>query len=196
MEDLVSPSVLPGPSHVPCWHPTERQSRKTGTHDIFQGLNLRQLRRLFQVAGEQDAEQRARMVWGGGRGGRQTDTGERLDDEEEEEEEVRAEVEIGLAQALVGLRVRARTRSGIRAEGHRDGIRRVRASTQHRSSEASLALPVDVDSEAELSGDLENRSSTERLAATPGDGGMAEATSSRSGARERDPERHLHRIRH
>lgn len=125
MEDLASPSVLPGPSHVSCWHPTERQIRKTGTHDIFQGLNLRQLRRLFHVAGEQDAEQRARMVWGGGR---QTDTGDR----EEEDEEVRAEVEIGLAQALVGLRVRARTRSGIRAEGHRDGVRRVRASTQHR----------------------------------------------------------------
>lgn len=127
MEDLASPSVLPGPSHVPSWHPTERQIRKTGTHDIFQGLNLRQLRRLFQVAGEQDAEQRARMVWGGGRGGQQADTGDR----EVEEEEVRTEVEIGLAQALVGLRVRARTSSGIRAEGHRDGIRRIRTSTQH-----------------------------------------------------------------
>ena len=126
MEDLASPSVLPGPSHVPCWNPTERKTRKTGTHDIFQGVNLRQLRRLFQVAGDQDAEQRARMVW---RGGRKTAQG---DKEEEEEEEVRAEVEIGLAQALVGLRVRSRTRSGMRADRHRDGDRRVRPSTQHR----------------------------------------------------------------
>ncbi|XP_062404599.1 uncharacterized protein avpi1 [Sardina pilchardus] len=189
MEDLASPSVLPGPSHVPCWQPTERQIRKTGTHDIFQGVNLRQLRRLFQAAGEQDAEQRARMVW---RGGRRTHTGD------PEEDDVRAEVEIGLAQALVGLRVRARTKSGIRAEGHRDGHRRPRPSTQHRSGDVSARQPVDVldaDTEAGLGGELEPASSAEGPAIALRDTEMDEI-SNRTGAREKDPQRHLHRIRH
>uniref|UniRef100_A0A672NF20 Arginine vasopressin-induced protein 1 n=1 Tax=Sinocyclocheilus grahami TaxID=75366 RepID=A0A672NF20_SINGR len=76
---------------------SERRNRKSGTANIFQGVNLRQLRRLFQAAGDPDAEQRARMVWGNRR------------------------VETGLAQALVGLRVRARNRSGLRVEAHKDG---------------------------------------------------------------------------
>ncbi|XP_048104420.1 uncharacterized protein avpi1 isoform X1 [Alosa alosa] len=190
MEDLASPSVLPGPSHVPCWNPTGRQIRKTGTHDIFHGVNLRQLRRLFQAAGEQDAEQRARMVWRGDRG---TDTGDM------EEEDVRAEVEIGLAQALVGLRVRARTKSGIRAEGHRDGNRRTRPSSiQHRSGDASKRQPedvLDVDAEVGFGGVLEPASSTEGPAIALRDTEMVEI-SNRFGAREKDPQRHLHRIRH
>lgn len=37
---------------------------------------------------------------------------------EEEGEEIEAEA--GLAQALVGLRVRARNKAGVRAEGHRE----------------------------------------------------------------------------
>ncbi|KAL2087023.1 hypothetical protein ACEWY4_018082 [Coilia grayii] len=193
MDDLASPSVLPGPSHVPCWRPTDRQVRKTGTHDIFQGVNLHQLRRLFQVAGEQDADQRARLVWRGG-GGRRADKGDL------EEEEVGAEVEIGLAQALVGLRVRARTRSGIRAEGHRDAHRRARASTQRRCGDAPSRQPaddLDVDSEAGYDKkELDQEGSTERQVVARSDKEMVDVTSDRSGARERDPERHLHRIRH
>lgn len=97
--------ALPGPSQPTfCGRP-----RKSGVANIFQGVNLRQLRRLFQSAGEPDPERRARQVWGGRRAGE----GAGDDDEEEEEEH--------LAQALVGLRVRARTRSGIRAESARGG---------------------------------------------------------------------------
>ena len=55
------------------------------------GVNLHQLQRLFRAAGDQDAERRAQLVWGGG-------------DEAE------------LAHALVGLRTRGRRR-GLRGEG-------------------------------------------------------------------------------
>uniref|UniRef100_A0AAY5EW48 Arginine vasopressin-induced protein 1 n=1 Tax=Electrophorus electricus TaxID=8005 RepID=A0AAY5EW48_ELEEL len=67
----------------------ERRIRKSGSANIFQGVNFRQLRRLFQ-SGDDNAG-------------------------EEEDEE-------GLAQALVRLRVRARNRSGIRAEPHRGDL--------------------------------------------------------------------------
>uniref|UniRef100_A0A672R3Q6 Arginine vasopressin-induced protein 1 n=1 Tax=Sinocyclocheilus grahami TaxID=75366 RepID=A0A672R3Q6_SINGR len=99
MEDVASAPVLAGSSQPTFSRPSasERRKRKSGTANIFQGVNLRQLRRLFQAAGDPDPEQRARMVWGNRR------------------------VETGLAQALVGLRVRARNRSGLRVESHKDG---------------------------------------------------------------------------
>ncbi|XP_063058573.1 uncharacterized protein avpi1 [Engraulis encrasicolus] len=189
MDDLASPSsVLPGPSHVPCWTPPERQVRKTGTHDIFQGVNLHQLRRLFQVAGEQDADQKAKLVWGGGGGG---------DGDGEE-------VEIGLAQALVGLRVRARNKNGIRAESLRD--RRARNPALHRfgdSASRHSADEPDADSEAATGCDATeldpegSSSGAERLAAVArSDKEMVDVSCDRGGARERDPDRHLHRILH
>ncbi len=115
MEDVAAAPGLAGPSQPTFSRPpgSERRNRKSGTANIFQGVNLRQLRRLFQAAGDPDAEQRARMVWG--------NRGEDGADREEDEDRARAEVETGLAQALVGLRVRARNRSGLRVEAHKDG---------------------------------------------------------------------------
>ncbi|XP_062318949.1 uncharacterized protein LOC134021880 isoform X2 [Osmerus eperlanus] len=86
-----SSSVVAGPSAGPLWRLSERRSRKAGAGNIFMGVNLRQLQRLFRAAGDQDAERRAQLVWGGG-------------DEAE------------LAHALVGLRTRGRRR-GLRGEG-------------------------------------------------------------------------------
>lgn len=73
-------------------------------------MNLQQLHRLFRGAGDRDAEHRARLVWRGTE-----------DDAEKEVEEV-GEVkekrnDAGLAQALVGLRVRARNKAGFRVDG-------------------------------------------------------------------------------
>uniref|UniRef100_A0A672IIZ1 Arginine vasopressin-induced protein 1 n=1 Tax=Salarias fasciatus TaxID=181472 RepID=A0A672IIZ1_SALFA len=66
-------------------------SRKTGSGNIFSNVNLWQLQRLFRAAGDEDAEQRAQLVWGH-----------------------RDEAE--LAQALIGLRARSHRR-GLRANG-------------------------------------------------------------------------------
>lgn len=73
-----SPMVV-GPS--PLWRLAERRSRKAGSGNIFSNVNLWQLQRLFRAAGDQDAEQRAELVWSH-----------------------RDEAE--LAQALIGLRTR------------------------------------------------------------------------------------------
>uniref|UniRef100_H2LTV4 Arginine vasopressin-induced protein 1 n=1 Tax=Oryzias latipes TaxID=8090 RepID=H2LTV4_ORYLA len=68
-----------GPSSL--WRLAERRSRKAGSGNIFSNVNLWQLQRLFRAAGDHDAEQRAKLVWG-------------LGDEAD------------LAQALIGLRAR------------------------------------------------------------------------------------------
>lgn len=111
-----APAVLLGaPQRTFCQSSTsERRMRKSGSANIFQGVKLRQLRRLFHSAGEPDAERKARQVW---RSRRRADG----DGEEDEDEgsEVEEEEDEGLAQALVGLRVRARNRNGIRAEASR-----------------------------------------------------------------------------
>lgn len=96
------------------WKPSNRRCRKTGYSNIFTGVNLHQLHRLFRTAGDRDAEHRAKLVWQGA----DADM-EGTDEEKEKEGEERGD-EAGLAQALVGLRVRARNKAGIRAEGHRD----------------------------------------------------------------------------
>lgn len=63
------------------------------------------------MAGERNAEHRAKLVWQG------------IDDDmpgaNEEKDEEEGE-ETGLAEALVGLRVRARNKAGIRVEGWKD----------------------------------------------------------------------------
>uniref|UniRef100_A0A8C4F9V6 Arginine vasopressin-induced protein 1 n=1 Tax=Dicentrarchus labrax TaxID=13489 RepID=A0A8C4F9V6_DICLA len=82
-------SVVAGPSSL--WRLAERRSRKAGSANIFSNVNLWQLQRLFRAAGDQDAEQRAQLVWGHG-------------DEAE------------LAQALIGLRARTHRR-GLRTNG-------------------------------------------------------------------------------
>lgn len=88
-----SSSMLAGPSSL--WRLAERRSRKAGSGNIFSNVNLWQLQRLFRAAGDQDAEQRAQLVWGH-----------------------RDETE--LAQALIGLRARTHRR-GLRANG-RDAL--------------------------------------------------------------------------
>uniref|UniRef100_A0A3P8T057 Arginine vasopressin-induced protein 1 n=1 Tax=Amphiprion percula TaxID=161767 RepID=A0A3P8T057_AMPPE len=77
------------------WKFSSRHSRKSGRSNIFTGVNLHQLQRLFRTAGDRNAEHR-------------------------EESGMEREDEAGLAQALVGLRVRARNKTGIRVEGHRE----------------------------------------------------------------------------
>lgn len=86
-------SMMVRPS--PLWRLAERRSRKAGSGNIFSDVNLWQLQRLFKAAGDQDAEQRAQLVWGHG-------------DEAE------------LAQALIGLRARSHRR-GLRNNG-RDAL--------------------------------------------------------------------------
>lgn len=76
-------SVVAGPSTL--WRLAERRARKAGSGNIFSDVNLWQLQRLFRAAGDQDAEQRAQLVWAH-----------------------RDETE--LAQALVGLRNRSHGR--------------------------------------------------------------------------------------
>nr|XP_046234400.1 uncharacterized protein avpi1 [Scatophagus argus] len=96
------------------WKFSGQHGRKAGCSNIFTGVNLHQLHRLFRTAGDRDAEHRARLVWKG------MDANMEGEEENKEDEEEEREDEAGLAQALVGLRVRARNKAGIRAEGHRD----------------------------------------------------------------------------
>lgn len=74
---------------------------------------MHQLHRLFKTAGDRDATHRAKLVWQG------TDALMEEAEKRERDGEER-EDEAGLAQALVGLRVRARNKAGFRAEGQRD----------------------------------------------------------------------------
>ncbi|XP_018533633.1 arginine vasopressin-induced protein 1 [Lates calcarifer] len=92
----------------------ERRSRKAGSGNIFSNVNLWQLQRLFRAAGDQDAEQRAQLIWGHG-------------DETE------------LAQALIGLRARSHRR-GLRTNG-RDalGSHWLRAFNHLRIGESSAS---------------------------------------------------------
>lgn len=76
-------SVVAGPSSH--WRLADRRARKAGSANIFSNVNLCQLQRLFKAAGDQDAEQRAQLIWG-------------HSDEAE------------LAQALIGLRARSHKR--------------------------------------------------------------------------------------
>lgn len=96
------------------WKLSNQRSRKSACSNIFTGVNLHQLHRLFRTAGDRDAEQRAKLVWRG------MDADMEGAEEGKDEEEEDREEEAGLAQALVGLRVRARNKAGIRVEGHRD----------------------------------------------------------------------------
>uniref|UniRef100_A0A3B4TDA8 Arginine vasopressin-induced protein 1 n=1 Tax=Seriola dumerili TaxID=41447 RepID=A0A3B4TDA8_SERDU len=47
------------------WKVSNRRSRKPGCSNIFSGVNLHQLHRLFRTAGDRDAEHRAKLVWRG-----------------------------------------------------------------------------------------------------------------------------------
>lgn len=183
-------SMVAGPSSL--WRLAERRSRKAGSGNIFSDVNLWQLQRLFRAAGDQDAEQRAQLVWGHG-------------DEAE------------LAQALIGLRARSHRR-GLRTKG-RDalGSHWLRAFNHLRIGESSPGSqgpdPGDEsDSEAGAHSGPEPHRHTSAGTTGRGTGAtmvLAESrdpagTSERpvktsSGLRrgeESNPERYLHRILH
>uniref|UniRef100_A0A3Q2ZS57 Arginine vasopressin-induced protein 1 n=1 Tax=Kryptolebias marmoratus TaxID=37003 RepID=A0A3Q2ZS57_KRYMA len=101
----------PSTSHPPL-HPSGpssvRRNRKAGSGNIFSSVNLWQLQRLFRAAGDQDAEQRAQVIWG------------HRDDAE-------------LAQALIGMRTRSQRRG---PEPHRHAS--VRATAEETEAKFSL----------------------------------------------------------
>ncbi|KAL0964627.1 hypothetical protein UPYG_G00326700 [Umbra pygmaea] len=142
--EAASPSPSPtvaGPSSP--WRLAERRSRKAGSGNIFGGVNLCQLQRLFTAAGDQDAEQRAQLVWG-------------------------HENEAELAQALIGLRARGRRR-GLRVEGRESlGPHWLRAFNHLRIGENSASCRQSKeqlsDSKAELG---TAQSNTDSLPHTP-----------------------------
>ncbi|XP_068424528.1 arginine vasopressin-induced protein 1-like [Clinocottus analis] len=183
-----SSSVVAGPSSL--WRLSDRRSRKAGSANIFSNVNLWQLQRLFRAAGDQDAEQRAQLVWGDG------DEGE-------------------LAQALKGLRARGHRR-GLRANGREAlGSHWLRAFNHLRigeSSPSSQGKGPGEESDSEAGGahsSPEPRRHTSIGTTARGTGVLTESqgplgTSERpartsSGLRrggENNPERYLHKILH
>ncbi|XP_061601427.1 arginine vasopressin-induced protein 1-like [Cololabis saira] len=183
-----SSSVMTGPPSL--WRLAERRSRKAGSGNIFSNVNLWQLQRLFRAAGDQDAEQRAQLVWG-------------LGDEAE------------LARALIGLKARSQRR-GLRANG-RDalGSHWLRSFNHLRIGESSSSIQGE-DADEESDSEAGAQISSELCTPTPGGAtGRAatevrsesqgpEGTSERqirtgSGVRRRgesNPERYLHQILH
>ncbi|XP_014070171.2 arginine vasopressin-induced protein 1 isoform X1 [Salmo salar] len=189
-------STVAGPSTL--WRLAERRSRKAGSGNIFGGcnppkVNLRQLQRLFTAAGDQDAEQRAELVWGHG-------------DEAE------------LAQALIGLRARGRRRE-LRVEGRGtlgsrwlQAFNHLRIGKSSESSQQSKEQSSDSKTEARAKHSCPDtqpltpkgpRGATgvrEDLTEGQGPAGASERPA-RPGALlkkggESDPERYLHRILH
>eukprot|EP00063_Salmo_salar_P095356 XP_014070191.1 PREDICTED: arginine vasopressin-induced protein 1 isoform X5 [Salmo salar] len=156
-------------------------------------VNLRQLQRLFTAAGDQDAEQRAELVWGHG-------------DEAE------------LAQALIGLRARGRRRE-LRVEGRGtlgsrwlQAFNHLRIGKSSESSQQSKEQSSDSKTEARAKHSCPDtqpltpkgpRGATgvrEDLTEGQGPAGASERPA-RPGALlkkggESDPERYLHRILH
>lgn len=112
MSEAPGSTTCDGALHLQ-WKTSGRRSRKTGCPHIFSGVNLQQLHRLFRGAGERDAEHRARLVWRG----TEEDAEKEVEEEEEDKEVEERRDDTGLAQALVGLRVRARNKAGFRVEG-------------------------------------------------------------------------------
>ncbi|XP_034753311.1 arginine vasopressin-induced protein 1-like [Etheostoma cragini] len=185
-----SSSMAAGPSSL--WRLAARRRRKAGSANIFSNVNLWQLQRLFRAAGDQDAEQRAQVVWGHG-------------DEAE------------LAQALIGLRARGHRR-GLRANGREAlGSHWLRAFNHLRIGENSSSSQgkdaeeeSDPEAGAHSSPEPDRRTSVGTSGRGPGatvvlteSQGHAvtseRAVRSSSGIRrggENNPERYLHRILH
>lgn len=181
-------SLVAGPSSL--WRLADRRSRKAGSGNIFSNVNLWQLQRLFRAAGDQDAEQRAQLVWGH-----------------------RDEAE--LAQALIGLRARSHRR-GLRTNGREVlGSHWLRAFNHLKigeSSPSSQGKDTTEESESEAGSSPEphryssvgttGRGTGARggLTETQGPAGTSEKSARNvSGMRrggENNPERYLHRILH
>ncbi|XP_028279999.1 arginine vasopressin-induced protein 1-like [Parambassis ranga] len=181
-------SMMAGPSSL--WRLSERRSRKAGSGNIFSNVNLWQLQRLFRAAGDQDAEQRAQLVWGH-----------------------RDEAE--LSQALIGLRARSHRRA-LRTNG-RDalGSHWLRAFNHLRIGEGSPGSQgkdpgEESDSEAQSSPEPCRRTTAGQTGRGAGAtvainegqspaGTSERADRTRSGLKrggENNPERYLHRILH
>ncbi|XP_051936008.1 arginine vasopressin-induced protein 1 [Hippocampus zosterae] len=179
-------SVVASPSTL--WRLAERRARKAGSGNIFSNVNLWQLQRLFRAAGDQDAEQRAQLVWAH-----------------------RDETE--LAQALVGLRTRSHGR--VLRASRRDlmGTHWLRAFNHLRIEEGFPSSPekdsgeeTDPEAVPHNSEGPHQHTTTEQ---TTGPSAVLNESrgfrrserpprsfsSSRTGG-ESDPDRYLHRIQH
>ncbi|XP_004077189.1 uncharacterized protein LOC101162703 [Oryzias latipes] len=174
-----------GPSSL--WRLAERRSRKAGSGNIFSNVNLWQLQRLFRAAGDHDAEQRAKLVWG-------------LGDEAD------------LAQALIGLRARSHRKRLRTNERSALGSHWLQAFSHLRIEEISSGSQVQ---EADEESDFVSRSESHRQVSGESEGGSGtaealpesqcpEGTAERpvpvsSGLRrggESNPDRYLHQILH
>lgn len=168
-------AVMAGPSSV--WRLSDRRSRKAGSANIFSTVHLWQLQRLFRAAGDQDAEQRAQLVWGRG-------------DEAE------------LAQALIALRARGQRR-GLRSRG-RDalGAHWLRAFNHLRIGESSQSHagkdPEEPcsESESDQHWDCLSPPGAELDPAVEQRTGRSGPGLRRGAGAEADPDRYLHRILH
>ncbi|XP_034544212.1 arginine vasopressin-induced protein 1 [Notolabrus celidotus] len=170
------------------WKRSNRRGRKTGWSNIFTGVNLHQLHRLFRRAGDRHSEHRARLVW------RDMDR----DTEGSEEEEKERQDEALLVQALVGLRVRSRNKTGMRTHGNRDR-KWLRAPGYLRTVE-SPSNSADEEQETDTPSRLEEESLLE-----PGQDVSENPKPFKPNAQRLDPsreecarpsERYLHRILH
>ncbi|KAM4595114.1 uncharacterized protein avpi1 [Fundulus diaphanus] len=171
------------------WKLSSRRSRKSGYSNIFSGVNLHQLHKLFRTAGDRNAEHRAKLVW--------QDIEANLEGAEEEKlnEEEQREDEVGLAQALVGLRVRARNKAGIRVDGHSEH-KWVRTSGYLRVQEPVAVYNVEDNDDQTESLEKLKLPAEEDLTGNPN---PFKPSSWRLGIRmegARDSERYLHRILH
>lgn len=172
----VPPShVMAGPSSL--WRLTERRSRKTGSGNIFSDVNLWQLQRLFRAAGDQDAEQRAQLVWGHGNEGE-------------------------LAQALISLRARSHRR-GLRRGRDVLGTHWIRAFNHLRIGESSQNSSGKDPEDKTQDSDSGLHSTTEPQWDSLPTGSSDEAAdrggNGSSGVKrggDSDPDRYLHRILH
>ncbi|XP_054456516.1 arginine vasopressin-induced protein 1-like [Anoplopoma fimbria] len=176
-----------GPSSL--WRLADRRSRKAGSANIFSDVNLWQLQRLFKAGGDQDAEQRAQVVWG-------------------------HRDEADLAQALIGLKARSHRR-GLRANGREVlGSHWLRAFNHLRigeSSQSSQGKDPGEGSDSEAEGahsspephqhtSIATTGATVALTESQGPEGTSERPArTSSGLRrggENNSERYLHRILH
>lgn len=170
-----SSSVMAGPSSV--WRLSDRRSRKAGSANIFSTVNLWQLQRLFRAAGDQDAEQRAQLVWGRGD-------------------------EADLAQALIALRARGQRR-GLRSRGREAlGAHWLRAFNHLRIGESSQShMGKDAEepcseSESDQHWDCPSPPGTELEPPVEQRTNRNGPGLRRGAGGEADPDRYLHRILH
>nr|XP_023675987.1 arginine vasopressin-induced protein 1 [Paramormyrops kingsleyae] len=170
MEDPPPPSAVVAPPEP--WQLPECRRRRCGSANIFHGLGLRQLQRLFHRSGDHNAEHRAQLVW------------RRSDGEE-------------LARALIGLRTGSRRGCprGPRwlREFHHLSIGEVSPDSTEENTEVHLdSSESDGPGTSESAG---NRwTDTEQPQSTPICDVRVRHRMPREGGQDRNPERYLHRV--